>query len=752
MIYMRLFCVRQCLVLKQNLSTLTSQYKRDYLKNMKAGVNVFRDRNGVAHIQAQSLSDLYWGQGFAHGTDRLMQMCLMRVLGQGRVCELLNDDEEGLSIDKFFRRMNWSKNVHKELDKLNVEDHAAIDAYCQGVNAALAKSYPWEFKLLGYRPDPWKPKDCLLISRMLGYLTLAQSQGEIERLFVEMVQANISKEKLDELFPGILEGLDIEMINKVTLGERIVKPASLWNQAIPRMMASNNWVLSGKKTLSGKPLLANDPHLEANRLPNVWYEAVLIGNDRYMMGASLPGIPGILTGRNNDVSWGVTYAFIDSIDSWVEQCQGGRYLRSIQQTWHDFNRRVEVIRRKKNPSVTLDCYENDHGLLDGDPNTDGFYLATLWAANDAGAAGISAAINMWQVDTVAKAMEKVRKIETGWSFVMADSHGDIGFQMSGLVPIRKKGISGFVPLAGWDESNSWQGFYPPHLLPSCTNPPEGYLATANNDLNHYGTVKPINMAMGSYRAERIHDLLKGSHKHSSTDMYKFQFDVYSIQAELFMKVLKPLLPDTHQGHILKEWDYQYDAQSRGAYLFEMFLKCLYHDIFAVNGLGEQIVKYLAQESGTFVDFYRNFDQVLIQPESLWFDGKTREQVFQAAALRALKLTPKKWGQVQQITLKNIFFNGTTPDFLGFDKGPVTAIGGRATIHQGQIYRRDGRQSTFMPSLRMVTEMDKHELHTCLLGGPSDRRFSKWYDSGIGAWQKGKYKLISPMPKKKLKFK
>lgn len=719
---------------------------------MKAGVSIFRDHNGVAHVKAESLADLYWGQGFAHGTDRLMQMCLMRVLGQGRVCELLHDDEESLRIDRFFRRMNWSKNVSKELEKLNVEDHAAIESYCQGINSAMAKSTPWEFKLLGYRPEPFKPKDCLLMSRMLGYLTLAQSQGEIERLFVEMVQAGIDKEKLDELFPGILEGADYELIGKITLGERIVKPASLWNQAIPRMMASNNWVVHGRKTKSGKPLLANDPHLEGNRLPNVWYEVVLVGNDRYMMGASLPGIPGILSGRNNDVSWGVTYAFIDNIDSWIEQIESGRYFRKADDSWHEFEERKEVIRRKNNPSVVFGCYENEHGLLDGDPGQSGYYLVTKWAANDAGAASISAAINLWQVENVSQAMKMLAKIESGWSFVMADTHGDIAFQMSGLVPMRKKGISGFVPLPGWDESNNWQGFYPPHLLPSCQNPPDGFFATANQNLNDYGAVKPINMAMGPYRADRIVALLKENNSLGCDDMYKMQFDVYSLQAEQFMAILKPLLPETDQGKILEKWDYQYDAKSKGAYLFELFLKCLYHDVFAVNGLGEKIVKYLDKESGTFVDFYHNFDLVLLQPESLWFNEKTREEIYRVAVTRALKLTPKKWGQVQRFTLTNMFFDGKMPDILGFDKGPITAIGGRASIHQGQIYRHDGRQSTFIPTFRSVTDMSKHELHTCLLGGPSDRRFSKWYDSGIGQWQKGAYKLISPIPKKKLKFK
>jgi penicillin amidase len=719
---------------------------------MKAGVTIFRDRNGVAHIKASALVDLFWGQGFAHGTDRQMQMCLMRVVGQGRLCELLHDDDESLKIDRFFRRMNWSKHVGKELEKLNVEDHAALESYCKGVNAALRKSHPWEFKMMGYRPEPWKPKDCILMSRMMGYLTLAQSQGEIQRLFIEMVQAGVSKEKLDELFPNILEGFDLELINKIILGERIVKPASLWGQALPRMMASNNWVVHGSKTKSYKPLLANDPHLEANRLPNVWYESVLIGNDRYMMGASLPGIPGILSGRNNDVSWGVTYAFLDNMDSWVEKCDEARYFREDEKKWHDFDIRRETIQRKKHPAVVMSFFENEHGVIDGDPNVSGHYLATLWAANDAGVNSVVAAMNMWQMDTVRKAQVNIGKIETGWSFVLADSHGDIGFQMSGLAPIRKKGVSGFVPLAGWVPENNWQGFYPPHLLPNCINPEQGFFVTANNDLNKHGVINPINMCMGSYRADRISDLLKKADKLCFKDMREIQFDVYSLQAEYFMEILKPMLPDSPQGHILSEWDYKYDAKSKGAYLFELVLKCIYHDVFALNGMGSGVVKYLSQETGTFIDFYGNFDQVLLREESLWFGEQSREDIFKDALNRALAFPPEIWGQVQQFTLKNIFFDGKLPEVLGFDKGPITAIGGRATVHQGQIYRSEGRETTFMPSIRMISDLSRHEMHSCLLGGPSDRRFSKWYDNDIRNWQRGVYKLLSPMPKKKSKFK
>mgnify|MGYP000302502810 CR=1 FL=1 len=155
-----------------------------------------------------------------------------------------------------------------------------------GRNLGLQRQSPWEFRLLGYRPEPWRPEDTVLMVRMLGYLTLAQSQTEVERLLVEMVQAGLPLEKLEELFPGNLGGLDVDLLKKVRLGERIVPPDALWAIAAPRMMASNNWVVSGRKTASGKPILANDPH-RGHAVPSLRYIAHLTAPGLDVIGARL---------------------------------------------------------------------------------------------------------------------------------------------------------------------------------------------------------------------------------------------------------------------------------------------------------------------------------------------------------------------------------------------------------------------------------------------------------------------------------
>ncbi len=718
---------------------------------MKYQLDIWRDQSGVPHVVAAEEAGAYWGLGYVHGKDRGMQLLYMRILGQGRVSELLDASDNSLLVDKFFRRMNWSGHTGPPLAALNGAELANLDAYCEGVNAAIFEKVPWEYKMLGYQPEPWTREDCLLLARMLGYLTLAQSQAEMELLFVEMVQAGVEEPMLEELFPGILGGLDAALIKQVTLGDRMVPNTALWGTGAPRMMASNNWVLSGAKTASGKPMVANDPHLEINRLPNIWSEAVLSWGENYAMGGTMPGLPGVLTGRTNHFAWGVTYAFIDAVDSWMEKCRDGCYYRQPDDQWIPFRQREELILRKKKPAETIIFYENDHGVLDGDPTQEGIYLATRWAAGEAGAKMLSMALGVWGIHSVADSLSSLGAVESGWDFVAADNDGDIAFQMSGLVPRRRPGVSGFVPLPGWLPENDWDGFHDPADMPVCRNPESGFFATANHDLNQYGKFAPINMPMGSYRAERINQLLAEGEKHTAAQMGQMQYDVYSLQAERFMEILRPLLPMSLQGEILRQWDLCYDADSLGAFLFEQVYQALYLDVFGA-GMGEELIKYLNGETGSFIDFYQNFDRVLLAEESLWFGGRGREQLYREAAAKALQVKPVRWGDQRQFTMSHILFGGTIPGFFGFDRGPETAIGGRATIHQGQLYRSAGRQTSFLPSIRVIADLAEDVLLTNLAGGPSDRRWSKYYVSDMANWREGKFKRLSTDPhqsKKKL---
>jgi penicillin amidase len=691
-----------------------------------------RTEHGVPRIVADDDAAMYRGMGYCHALDRGMQMLMMRILGRGQLSKFLDSSDASLQVDLFFRRMGWA-NV--DTAAIDAPTRALLDAYVEGVNARFAEKVPWELRVAGYKHTPWQLEDCIVLARVIGYISLAQTQGDIERFIVEMIQGGVGEALLGELFPGRLEGLDVELVKKVTLGIRHVPADLKWTGA--RMIASNNWVVAGRRTASGKPMLANDPHLEINRLPSVWYELLVRVGDRCGYGATMPGIPGLLLGRTSDLAWGATYTFADTVDSWIEDCKDGAYRRDG--AWHAFTERREVIERKGKPAHEVTFYENAHGTLDGDPRVAGHYLATRWSGAQLGAQSLHALTRMWRAASVEEGRALIGALEPAFNWVLADG-AHIGYQMSGLIPRRAK-ASGLIPLPGWDPANDWLGFHAVTDLPRVLDPEEGFFVTANNDLNAHGAIAPITISMGGYRAERLAQLLAEKPTVDVDDMRRMQGDLYSLQAERFMAVLRPLLPATEQGKLLAAWDLRYDAESRGASLFEAFYRELLIEVFG-GVMGAGVVKHLLGETGMFVDFFDAFDRVLLAPDSKWLRGEVRADVWRRVAERALAAPPVPWKRGQQLVLAHMLFGGKLPRLFGFDRGPITLEGGRATPHQGQIYRSGGRATSFAPSIRIVTDMAKPEVHTALVGGPSDRRFSKWYVSDLARWQRGELKRLA----------
>jgi penicillin amidase len=403
-----------------------------------------------------------------------------------------------------------------------------------------------------------------------------------------------------------------------------------------------------------------------------------------------------------------------------------------------------LIRRKKKPHVTVTFYENEHGVLDGDPNEAGLYVATRWSAGaESGAASLSAMLRMLWATNVDEGMGVLSQVETAWNWVLADRGGNIGYQMSGRMPRRREGWNGVVPQPGWDPANDWQGYVAPGELPRVLNPDNGFIVTANHNLNHLGRARPINLSMASYRAERIERLLEERNDWDVQAVARMQLDVYSIQAERFMNVLRPILPHSANGNLLRDWDCRYDADSKGAFLFEAFYRQLIIDVFGAV-CGDDVLRYLTGETGVVADFYANFDDVLLRDYSVWYRGEAREVVWTRIANRALQVEAKTWGSRQRALMKHLILGRRYPTWLGFDRGPLVVIGGRATIHQGQIYKTGGRETSFVPSYRLVTSLGEPRSHTALAGGPSDRRFSRWYVSDLENWKAGRLKALKPL--------
>ena len=247
--------------------------------------------------------------------------------------------------------------------------------------------------------------------------------------------------------------------------------------------------------------------------------------------------------------------------------------------------------------------------------------------------------------------------------------------------------------------------------------------------------------MGSYRADRIRDLLSENDSIRIEDVQTMHYDVHSRQADIFMEIIRPLLPETEKGRILKDWDLCYNIESEGAFLFEQVYRALYALVFG-HVLGAGVEAFLANETGVFIDFYENFDRILLSENSSWFGDRSRVELFREAVSKGLNGPVKRWGEINRFELTHMLLGNALPKFLGFDRGPFPMPGSRATIHQGQIYRSAGRQTSFAPSYRFVTDLSENTLYSNISGGVSDRRFSRFYLNDFRNWQLRSYKKIT----------
>src|SRR5690606_5168733 len=306
----------------------------------------------------------------------------------------------------------------------------------------------------------------LLMGNLLNYAGLVIGQQQNERLLVELIQAGVDEARLRELFEPMLDEADFDLLRAVHIPSRLSDEALELLTDLPRLAGSNAWAVSAKRSATGGAMLASDPHLEVNRLPAIWYEAVLRWNDRYAVGATLPGCPIMGVGRTNDLSWGVTYLKCDTSDYFIEECRqlDGRWQYRRGDTWHDFTVREEPIIIKGEDAYHLQAFDNDLGTLDCDPDDlgEGLHLnMAIMGLHTGTARSVASWSKLLHTRSAIEAMDLVRECPQPtlcWTF--ADRDGHIGMQSAGWVPRRPAHIHGLLPVPAWDTANHWRGRLP----------------------------------------------------------------------------------------------------------------------------------------------------------------------------------------------------------------------------------------------------------------------------------------------------
>lgn len=758
---------------------------RQPLPGLSAQAEVRRDRWGIPHIYAASNADLFAALGYTHAQDRLWQMELNRRTGHGQLAEIFGP--VALSSDRFVRTLGFGRIARREVELLDDETHAIIAAYVRGVNACLEASrghLPLEFRILGFQPRPWEPADILVWPKIMA-LTL--SGNWTSELFNSKIIAAVGAERAAAIaprYPGAaLVSVAPEAELPPHLGEgalRLAAEAAPFTGESGAPQGSNGWAVAGTRTASGRPLLAEDPHLGLT-MPGLWYLVHLEGGDFKVAGVSLPGTCGVIIGHNERIAWGQTNTMTDNQDLYIERFHAeDPDCYEWRGEWREVTTlREEIVVKGQKEVVLVDVRLTHHGpIIDEIAGPEGSpfrrsapamphqALALRWTALDPSPALSRAVLRINR----ARDWGEFRAALADWdvppqNFVYADVDGHIGYVVGGKLPVRARG-DGQTPVPGWDGEHEWQGFIPSDALPASIDPPGGIVVTANNRI--VGTNHPYHDAIqgewaNPYRAERILTLLQASEHHDTRSFARIQNDVHSLpglQLARLVARLEPAEPlEQAARDRLATWDGELTAASVAGAIYDAVRYHLLREVYTELGelIGAQggLGAFGALPSNIYLE--RALPAVLAraeaaddltQPDPWLGGGRTWGAVLATALhhavaeLRArLGPDPARWsyGRVHSLTLRHPL--GSVPALAPiFNRGPWPTGGDVDTVNQHYVPRQTAAGPVYnAPSYRQIFDPgDWDAARVIIPAGQSGHPVSRYYSDMAASWRVGGY--------------
>lgn len=730
------------------------------ISGLEKEVTVWRDESGVPHIEAQSEQDLYIAQGYVTAQDRIFQMDLSRRQASGQLSEVVG--AKAIDRDKFFRSFGLRRAAEASLAAYSEESKNVLEWYAQGVNnyikqAKENKSLPVEFTILGYQPTEWQPIDSLTIGKYMAYDLAGNWEGQAFRY--GMAQ-KLSPEKLQSLMPTypkdgatIIQALKDHPVDLTALAAAAVTPDPF--------NGSNNWVVSGGKSASGKPMLANDPHLGLDT-PSIWYETHLSAPDLNVSGVIFAGVPGIILGHNEDIAWGVTNLGPDVQDLYIEKRNPENPNQfEYMGKWEDAKVYKEEIKIKGEEPVSYDVVVTRHGPIISEFAKDqqqDTALAMRWTALDS-----TTELEAIQMFAKAHNWEEFKKSleffdAPAQNFVFASTDGTIAYRGNGLIPIRKKG-DGSVPLPGWTDEYEWTGYIPWDDLPTSVNPKEGFIATANN--NVIDDSYPFHLTDSwaqPYREARIQQVLSGKDKLTMEDMQKLQFDRNNLQAEEFLdgligKVnnnsdLRPV--DKEVLGLLQNWNKVNDPDQAAPLAYELWMQ-KFDDVLFKPEISDDMMKLFNNKAIVKDEMLRKSLQGEQEP---WMDEKgglekVALQALQLAVDQAVSLQGKhpskwQWGEFHQVDFPHPL-GSVKPLNLIFNAKAVPMGGSRVTVGAAGWDPATGEVNHGAPWRTVIDLSDPLRSFNVVGPGQSGHLLSKWYHNQVDDWTTGQYHTTSIVP-------
>ena len=743
---------------------------------LQAPVTVIRDRWGVPHIYAANFRDLLFAQGYVHAQDRFWQMEFWRRLSFGRLAEVLG--RSALPTDRFVRTVGWHRAAAQDWEAADPETRAALEAYAEGVNAYISTHkgrLGLEFTLLGltgktFDPEPWTPVHSIAWGKVMAWDLGGNMTHELVRAGII---ARLGTGAVSDLMPAPPPDRPVIVPHPLTQATLQSIPEAVFTTHFLGEgdgLGSNNWVVAGSRAETGRPLLANDPHLGL-QMPSIWYEIGLHcdlkgpGCPFNVVGASFAGVPGVVIGHNDRIAWGVTNVNPDVQDLFIEKINPENPNQyEYQGRWEDMQIIREEIRvAGEEEPVVVFARITRHGPIINDivggEEEDWSYgwqpLALSWTALQPGTLTRSILLL-----NRAQNWEDFREALSYWdvpsqNFIYADVDGNIGYQMPGRVPIRGKG-DGSVPVPGWTGEYDWVGYIPFDDLPRAFNPPEGYIVTANNAV--VGPDYPYLLTVDwsdrtALRAQRIVELIEQLTPISLDDMKAIQGDNLSVWTREVLPYVTALSTDDPRLKealdLLRAWDGQSTRDSAAAALFESFRLHLAARTFQ-DDLGDSLLR----QAKSHVLYA--LESMVKDPQSPWFDDRrtpkteTRDEILLLALKDAVaelteRLGPNmgkwRWGDLHTATFRNQALGQSGIAWIEriFNRGPVAVDGTAGTVNNTGYNLNAPYDARSGPSYRQIVDAGywsgSVSMHTT---GQSGHPFHRHYDDMIDPWRNLQY--------------
>lgn len=753
---------------------------------IQESVTIYRDSLGIPYVEASTMVDGAFALGFLHAQERLFQMDFARRAGMGRLSEVMG--EKTLEFDKMFLSLGIARTAQQILLDTDKELLKVLEAYANGVNyyINLPSTYlPAEFDILNYEPYEWTPLHTLIIVRMMAW---ELNVG----LYIDMAMNDISEQKgnrmVKELLPflpkdvpgGNGNSTPVTMDMKEYSFFETAKGFKEFSGNIGTQIGSNNWVVSGNKSVSGKPIIANDPHLTFQS-PAKWYVAILRAGGWNASGFTLPGVPGIVIGKNESISWVVTNVMADETDFYEETIDSTGKQYFLDGEWKPMENVTDTINIKHREPFILTTYYTHRGPIVSDHHLYSKIidqplkrkkLSMRWKGNDISHElkayiGINKASN-WQEFNQALSDFKV----PGQNFVYADTSGNIGYVCGASIPERNN-IPGVSFYDGSESTYDWGRYIPFSDVPKKYNPKENYIATANTnpdpDFDNYITF----FYAPESRKERIDELLTSKEKHSVLDFMRYQTDITSPYAKEIVRHIISAFKNvkiTDENlqtalDLLKIWDYDLDAYRQAPAIYSVFVKLLIQEIMH-DELGESLfneycfishipyralLKYLKDGSPLFDD--------VNTPEIETKNDIVRITLSKTLSFLESKLgsDPKfwQWGALHKLTFHH-YFSGENSIVDYFYNVGTYGIGGDGTTLFNTEYHLGNKsykgnvvpyEAILGPSMRFIYDLaTPDEFYMILTTGQSANIFSDHYEDMVTDWVSGKYVKIKTNPK------